>query len=215
MEIELKYSISDANSASKIWNDEELETIIDKGSRKKETLNAIYYDTEDGDLQNNGIAYRLRREDDILMATLKWRGGSEGALHKREELNINLGEGLFPEEPSAEIFGESTIGKKLLKIIEGKKMQEVMRMNVLRRLFRVDTGDSIFEIAIDNGEIITSAGREAISELEIELFNGSEKDLLKIGEMLQGKYNLEPEKRSKFERGLALLGRINIQEEEI
>lgn len=213
MEIELKYSIKEAKIATEIWEDKDLNRIKCRDSKETISLSAIYYDTADYDLQKNMIAFRLRQEGDKLIATVKWQGGNTGPLHKREELNIELGSGAFPEEPLAEIFSDRVIGKQILKIIDGKELLEVMRVDVLRRLFRVDMDESILEVALDSGEIITSLGREPISEIEIELVEGSEQALIKIGETLQGKYNLEPEQRSKFARGLALLRRINIQED--
>ena len=47
---------------------------------------------------------------------------------------------------------------------------------------------------------------ESCSEVEVEMFSGSDNVMMKIGQQLAEKYGLASEKRSKFYRGLLLLG---------
>ena len=70
---------------------------------------------------------------------------------------------------------------------------------------RIDTGISICEVAIDEGEIVTDFGNLPICELEIELFSGEQEDVRKIGEALAEKYQLTAENMSKYARGWKLL----------
>lgn len=57
-------------------------------TRQTVFMKATYFDTDDFDLSRNDMAYRIRCEDDNLIACLKWGGKNEGALHTREEINI-------------------------------------------------------------------------------------------------------------------------------
>ena len=102
MEIELKYSIGTGEIADAIWEDEELKKMEEAGSRRTEELNAIYYDTPEMDLLKHDIAFRIREEGPRVIATLKWNGKTVGALHTREELNVNLGEGTCLDNPDPE-----------------------------------------------------------------------------------------------------------------
>ena len=52
----------------------------------------------------------------------------------------------------------------------------------------------------------TEKGSSPICEVEIELFSGQQDDLLEVGQELVDKYQVVSEKRSKFYRGLVLLG---------
>ncbi|MGI6722607.1 MAG: CYTH domain-containing protein [Anaerovoracaceae bacterium] len=208
MEIELKYTIRDPKTAEAIWMDPDLRSMEEKSTRESNDFNGTYYDTEDHRLFKNDIAFRMREEGQKLVASLKWNGNSTGALHKREELNINLGEGKVPEHPDPTIFRESDEGKEMIELLEDKELFKMMQVNVLRRSFRVDTGDSIFEISLDNGSIQAGNGSVPVCELEIELYSGNEEDMKELGEKLQKKYELVPEKNSKFARGLKLLGMI-------
>lgn len=205
MEIELKYSIGSTKIADAIWEDEEVKLIEEDGSRCREKLSAIYFDTKDNDLLKHDIAFRIREEGTRAIASLKWNGKSVGALHTREELNINLGEGKCPDEPDPSVFSESEIGHELMEIIGSQQLIGFMKVDVSRRKVRVDTSQAIMEIALDTGSVETKNGSCPICELEIELYSGKEEDLIKMGELLATTYGLQPEIKSKFARGLALL----------
>ena len=81
-----------------------------------------------------------------------------------------------------------------------------METDVSRRHMRVDTGNGIHEISIDIGRLTADGRSSPILEIEIEQFQGEEEDLLRTGAVLEEKYGLTPEHRSKFARGLTLLG---------
>ena len=202
MEIELKYAINNKEISAKIWDDEELKKIEEPDTRETLFMDAIYFDTKDMDLSRNDMAYRVRREGDRLVASLKWGGGSEGALHKREEINIPVND----TKPNPVIFEACDIGPDMMEIISGKELQPLVDMHIERKRFRVEIDDTLLELSIDSGEIKTENGSVPVNEVEIELFSGPEEGMMKIGQMLMEKYDLVSEKRSKFYRGLMLLG---------
>lgn len=205
MEVELKYAIADEETADRIWNDDMLKKMAEEQTRCQERFCGAYYDTDDRLLTQNDIAFRVRKEGDIVVASLKWGGDNEGALHKREELNVTIGDEI-PDEVDLECFKESDIGEKAIEIAGDRKLVKLMETDVSRRHMRVDTGSGIHEVSIDVGAI-TAAGRSSpILEIEIEEFAGSEEDLLALGRQLEEQYGLVPEHRSKFARGLTLLG---------
>lgn len=201
MEIELKYAINSKETAARIWEDQDLKNIEEPQTRETVFMKATYFDTEDYDLCKNDMAYRIRCEGDKLVASLKWGGKNEGALHTREEINIPV----TNTHPNPVTFEESDIGKDLIRIISGKPLRPIMDVKVERRRFRVDTQKSILEISVDGGKIVTEKGTSPICEVEIELFSGDQEDLLTVGRQLADKYGVVSEKRSKFYRGLLLL----------
>lgn len=202
MEIELKYAINSKEIAQQIWEDEELKKIEEPQTRETVFMKATYFDTDDLDLCRNDIAYRVRSEGDRLVASLKWGGKTEGALHTREEINIPV----TNKKANPVIFEESDIGKDLIRIIDGKPLRPIMEMQIERRRFRLDTQDTIMEVSIDGGTIATEMGSAPICEVEVELFSGDQEPMLTLGELLKEKYGVVSEKRSKFYRGLVLLG---------
>lgn len=202
MEIELKYAINSKETAARIWEDEELKKMEEPQTRETVFMKATYFDTDDFALSRNDMAYRIRCEDDSMIACLKWGGKNEGALHTREEINIPVKD----TKPNPVTFEESDVGRDMIRILDGRPLHPIMDMQIERRRFRLDTQESLLEISIDNGQIVTDKGTSPICEVEIELFSGEQEDFLRVGERIAEKYGLVSEKRSKFYRGLLLLG---------
>lgn len=205
MEIEIKYSIIGHEIGEKLWQDEILAKMEDENSREQLLMKSAYFDTDDYVLSENDIAFRVRMENKRVVASLKWGGDSEGALHKRQELNVPMDDEACFLSPDPAVFKESEIGDNILRLIDGRPLINLMEINYLRRRFRIDTGNSLIEVSIDQGNIITENGTEPINEIELELFSGEVEDLLRVGTSLSERYDLVEEARSKYARGLNLL----------
>lgn len=205
MEIEMKYGIGDKECAENIWDDEDLLRIGDIESRETILMKAAYFDTSDYVLSKHDVAFRVRMEGNRVVASLKWNGTCEDGLHSREEINVPINDEACLIMPSPEVFKESDQGKAVLELLGDKKLHSLMETCFLRKRMRIDSGKAICEFAIDEGEIVTDFGTLPICELEIELFSGEEQEVNVIGERLAQKYNLVPENRSKYARGLNLL----------
>ncbi len=201
MEIELKYRIPDGQTAERIWEDSLFSEIEEEDSREEIPMHAIYYDTPQMDLAKNEIAYRVRREGDRQIATIKWKGKSEDGLHVREELAVPVAD----SAPDIQVFLESDIGKDLEELVADKVMTELMHTEITRRRFRIDTGDGLFEISVDEGIISTRCGQSDILEVEVELFSGETEELLQIGRKLEEVYGLETEDTSKYAKGMEMI----------
>lgn len=206
MEMEMKYGIKDKETAESIWDDEYLLSIEEADTREKVLMKAAYFDTEDFVLSKNDIALRVRMEGSRIVATLKWKGKNEGGLHIREEINVPVDDEACFIMPDPQIFKESEIGQDVIALIGFKKLHSIMETNFVRSRFRVDNGNGIMEVSLDNGKIITDNGTAPICELEIELFSGEQEALESVTNTIADKYSLEPEERSKYARGLELLG---------
>lgn len=205
MEVELKYLVTDKLVSEKILQDKYLVSIMDKDSREIINMDAVYFDTKDRVLSDAKIAFRVRKEGNKIIATLKWNGSADEGLHTREEINIPVADESFMNAPSIHIYDESPIEGLLKNLVGEKKLIPLFEMNFIRNQMRVDTGKSISEISLDKGEIKSKNGSAKILELEIELYSGSQDDIKELGEDLRQRYNLVPENTSKYKRGLDLL----------
>jgi len=205
MEIEMKYGIGDKEIAKSIWEDEYLLSMEEKDSRERVYMKASYFDTDDYILSKNDIAFRVRMEGARIVASLKCNGSSVEGLHTREEINVPVKDEACFIKPDPEIFKESDIGRGMIALVQGKPLHSLLETRFLRSRMRIDTGKSICEVAIDDGEIVTDFGSLPICEMEIELFSGDQEDVLRIGKALAEKYQLTAEDRSKYARGLELL----------
>lgn len=206
MEVELKYLIDSKETADELFNDAYLFSIEEKETREKVFFKAAYFDTKDYILSKHDIAFRVRMEGEQLVASLKWRGKVEAGLHRREEINVPVDDPQCYIMPSPEIFAESDIGKEVIRLVGENQLVSLMEMGFLRSRFRVDTGNSIIEVALDMGEILTDSGNLPIQEVELELYSGEESGLLELGEKLSRTYELLPFNESKYLRGRKQLG---------
>ena len=202
----MKYLLRDRDQADEILSDEIVKNVEDEGSFETIDMLAIYYDTPDRKLTEEGIAIRVRKEGEFYVATMKDKGNSIAGMHKRQEINVRLSDEEMIQHPDVTIFAESDAYEQLLGIAGKQKLEPVLSMKFERRQVRVDTGNSISVLSFDDGKISAGGKTIPIMEMEIELYSGSEDELKEYGHKIADKYELEPEDRSKFARGYALFG---------
>ena len=205
MEIELKYLVDSYSKIDKIFSDSYIVSIMDEDSEEEIEMEAVYFDTAERRLSREGIIFRVRREGNKIIATLKWNGVSEEGLHKREEINVPVVDEDKLRNPDIDIFSQSQMHQTLIDLIGEKELVPVMTMEFVRRQVRIDTGVCICELSADTGEISCGGKTAPISEIELELYSGSDADMEKLGEQLCDKYYLKPGVKSKFKQGLDLL----------
>ena len=205
MELEMKYSIPSKEVADAIWNDDFLNEIGDTSSRKKIVMKGVYFDTPDGLLSKNNIAFRVRSEDGFMMATLKWGGSVQNGFHSRQEINVPVqGAGCFIAT-AKDTFKESEDGRELMELIGDRPLINLLETRYLRSLMRLSYGSSIIEMAIDTGSIVTDKGELPIMELELELYAGEPEDIKALGDELAEKFGLTAGNESKLKRGLDMI----------
>lgn len=207
MEIELKYLLRDDLAKDRILNDKHLLEIKNPACDETVQMRAVYLDTEEGDLRGLQIALRARFENERVVVTLKWKGSAQDGLHVRGELNVPAGSE-YLDNPTVDIFKGSEIYDELLAAVSDKKLIPVMEMDYVRKAIQVDTGKSISVVSLDEGTIHTSKGDAEILEVEVELYSGDQEDMVALGGELAAKYNLQTSDKSKYQRGLELLGVI-------
>lgn len=205
MEIELKFLVEEELTRERILQDDHLRKLAGEEALEVIPMKAVYYDTEEKDLLKKMYAFRVRYEDVRPVATMKWGGGVEEGLHQRGELNVTVNE-VFSECPNVDIFKGSEIYEEIAEAVGEKPLIPVMEMEFVRKQMHVDTGKSISVVSFDEGEIRTAGGTAPISEVEVELYSGDQDDMLALGKELAAKYNLTPGNKSKYQRGLELLG---------
>lgn len=205
METEFKFRLSDPTVFDRIVERSEIRAA---GIDEVETIdmNAAYFDTPDYDFRSNGIAYRIRWEDDRCTATIKWDvdvDASEG-LHKREEFNLVVSDERYADNPNIDLFISSDAYEVLKEAAGDKPLIKVINMDFTRRQFKVDTGKSISCISVDEGSIYHHDGHVVpVCELEIEWYYGDEEDFMQLATMIKDKYGLEAEDMSKLQRAFA------------
>ncbi len=169
------------------------------GERQVIDQRDVFWDTADRKLSQARYAVRLRYANGRLIATLKGPGTVEGGIHTREEWEGPAADHTpsgWPEE----------IRTRLQPLIGAQSLQPLLEVHNCRYTWAIlRDGKLVGELALDKG-IIVAAGRQLpMHELEIELKDGRRSDLAALCAVVQQHLPAQPEDRSKFARGLALL----------
>ena len=167
----------------------------------KKDLRAVYFDTAKDDLHAKGLSFRVREEDGRFVQTLKRVGVDSDALTRGE----------WSDRISA-------AAPELLKTYSGRKLREVWKDVRLLPRFRTSIARTGFvfspkagtkiEVVRDEGEIraiVRDDAIEPVSEIELELKEGSLGLLYGVALEIVAKADVAIEARSKSDRGYALL----------
>lgn len=209
METELKLGCADESAWDKIMTAEALAAVTVSGSEITQQLEARYFDTPSHALQKAQLAYRLRREGENWIATVKGGGSSKGGLHARLEWNVVVSD----NEPDVGAFAHTEIGERLQEVVGDEILEPILITFFERRMVEVVMPDSsTIEVAADKGAIIAGEKTSPILEIELELKTGESKALFMLGAALSREFPLLPEPDSKFYRGLLLAGLATVQQ---
>ncbi len=202
-ELELKLRIENESACNSILESMNYEAFCMVGDIHSQRMEAFYFDTPSKTLMNDRISYRIRREEDAWVATVKCGSSVSEGLFTREEYNM-LASG---PNPDLSIFFDQPIGVHISKIVD-KEALMVLFKTVFVRLSVLLTypNGTVIELAVDKGDIISGDKTEPIAEVELELKEGSVEDIMDLGKILCQRYPLFPDNRSKFMRGLVLSG---------
>ena len=200
MEVEAKFSVSE-EAIEALSN---LHTIAGYTMGPARTHHDLdhYVDTSHMDIIKGGYAARLRERDGRMIATLKSLTPADGALHNREELEIDVGEDgwhpqTWPESDAKSVtlrLGGELPLRELFQVRQTRLVRPVYRDHVI-----------IAEWSLDQGEIAVGDHTAPLRELEVELVeSGTPHDLRVLASAIGHVPGVTPQPMSKFERGLRL-----------
>ena len=89
MEIEAKFAVSDIETLQRLQTTDHLAGFALSTGQVKQMCDT-YLDTAERLILAAGYACRRRERDEEVWITLKGLGGAEGAVHRREELQVLL-----------------------------------------------------------------------------------------------------------------------------
>lgn len=204
MEIEFKFCIPAERVAG-------VNAAMRRGRFEPIRMEARYFDTADGALSSRGIAFRLRREGDQWVQTVKALG--DGPLD-RQEHNAARGPataGTVPE-PLPRLHTGTVAGARLLEALHAASgpLTETYGTEMDRITREITLQGAVIELALDTGRVVAHRGtaqqREArICELELELKAGPVAGLAALARQWATRHGLFLSTVSKAERGERLL----------
>lgn len=175
----------------------QLETIRQAypGDYEHYRMQTTYYDTPSGALSERHITLRCRLENEETVCTVKTpiSGYGRGEWDCRcDDITRALPQLIANGAPAelAELTAEGLV--------------EVCGARFTRQATRLEYDGTILELALDQG-VLTGGGREVpLCEVEVELKQGEPEVAIAFGVRMKSKFDLVPQKKSKFRRALDL-----------
>lgn len=217
METELKLRFEQPEEKERFLSSTWFHQLVMPDSCVETEMASRYFDTIDQTLTSSKSSLRIRREGDVHVATVKLGGRSFNGLHQRLEWSVELDGEDWAEDPESGLeaawFMKNAVSegdpderlREILEKIDGKPLIEICQAKFVRTAYDVGFGDTLMELALDEGELSAGKLSAPILELELELKEGSVVDLMDLGEELKSRFCLTPEALSKYSRCLALL----------
>jgi triphosphatase len=166
-------------------------------------LESVYFDTPDLRLYRRAVTLRVRRQGRRFVQTVKGPSQGDGLLQLRGEWEGPVASCAPDLDALPDPAARAQLGP--LAPADLKPVFESRIRRTARIVRDPDGGDGRVEIAIDHGEIRTSAGAaQEVCEVELELKSGDPKTLYRLALILAEHVPLRVERRTKAERGYAL-----------
>ena len=161
-------------------------------------METTYYATFDGMLNNLLWTLRTRLENGVSVCTLKTPGDKKNP-DVRNEWELE-GDNLMRAIPELVKMGAPI---QLMELSISGLMQ-VCGAKFTRLAQKIEYEGTLLELALDKGVLIGGHLTEPIQEVEVELKDGSEEGMNAFIAQLREKFELTPEKKSKYKRAMAL-----------
>ena len=161
------------------------------------TMETAYYDTTDGILSRLHWTLRRRYENGISVCTLKTPAAGGG----RGEWEVHA-----PDIAAALPLLQQLDTPEGLRIFTADCLVLSCGARFTRLAKTVEIPGAVVELALDRGVLLGDGKELPFAEMEVELKEGSEEAAIRFAQALAAEFSLEPEKKSKHPRAVALAG---------
>jgi triphosphatase len=166
-----------------------------KGARKH--LKSAYYDTPERKLWRNRLSLRVRRSGGRFVQAVKSESGDDPLRRGEWEASVPS---MAPDVALAMPF----MPAKLHADLEAHALQQVFTADIRRHQRLIDMPSGTVEIAFDQGTLKAGDRSLSVSEIELELKDGSASAIYELALRLAEHGSVRPSIRSKAARGFDL-----------
>lgn len=196
-EIELKLLI-DRSDIALLQQHPLLKSACESGPQTQK-LHSIYFDTPELDLTRLKMALRLRLAGTQWIQTVKGGGKVEGGLHQRQEWEVPVTDGT-PDFVTLAASPWPTVFTPNLQ----SRLIPIFVTDFWRTTWLLEQDNGVVELALDIGQVQSKNEQVPICEVELELKSGDPASLFDLAKTLQESIPLQPEDKSKADRGYTL-----------
>ncbi len=177
---------------------------VEKDSRQTKRLVSTYYDTEDRRLKLHGLTLRIRDKAGELEQTLKSTGTAVSGILARQEWTTSIDN----NQPNLGIVGSSAVHDRIGLILP-QELRPLFKSDVRRTSLIIHhscgPGDAArVEVVFDKGRIVADKNRMGISEVELELLQGTRTALLDLANIIANAVPVVLSLGSKVDHGFEL-----------
>ncbi len=167
------------------------------GDFKVIEMETTYYDTFDAKLNFRRWTLRRRFENGVSVCTLKTPAPDGSRCEWEVEAN-----GIITGIPKLCQAGAPM--ELMAMTVSG--LREICGARFTRLALTLEVPGATVELALDKGNLFGNGRECPLQEVEVELKSGTDEAALDFARLLEEKYHLVPENRSKYQRALALAG---------
>ena len=201
IEVELKYQVTTPGGADRYLVAPEIGPFKSVGQVRSVRLEDGYVDSADWGLARAGFAARLRRTSAGTLISVKAHATSGVRLHRREEI-----EGPADAASAPRDWPDSQARTVILELCGEEPLIELLKIRQLRRVRRLEAGDSRAELSLDEVEVLgNDTLLERFDELEVELKKGGEEPLEALADLFDRDEALRPVSGSKLDRAVVAM----------
>lgn len=153
----------------------------------------LYFDTADRALAEAGLSLRIRQSGSHRTQTTKRSGSSAAGLFARSEWEMPVNDDVPVVDGTSPVH--ALLGGAVKDIIR------VFEVEVTRRIWDVQDGDTNIEVVLDRGTISAGDRHTSICEMEMELKSGQPQALFDLARKLDGAVPVRLGVLTKPERG--------------
>ncbi|MFC3152211.1 inorganic triphosphatase [Litoribrevibacter euphylliae] len=174
--------------------------------RSDKVLENIYFDTPELLLLNARTALRIRKSGNEYLQTLKTKGTSVGGLHQRGEWEHKIGECSSSDLSSSPSLQPDLFPQDVWPCdLDVNRLVPVFETNFTRSVWMwTSSKGSRIEVVLDRGKVVSNGQTTPLTEIELELLDGSPDCVFDLAEALSKSIPLLVSDVTKAQRGFEL-----------
>ena len=172
-----------------------------------ETLDSVYFDSDDRFLRDHGLTLRVRHIGDKRVQTIKTASQGSDCFERSEWEQAIEG-----DQPDLTRVMDTALGPILTDDVRNA-LKPVFETRIERTAYHLNGNETDIVMAIDEGQIVATDSSCPVSEIELELKHGNPIDLFKIARAINDIVPAHLDVKSKSERGYELVEKTPVTAE--
>ena len=197
-EIELKLSVAPERAAA-VRQLPLLRRLAEKRALTRQ-LSTVYFDTPDRALAKRGIALRIRGIGRRRIQTIKLPSEGLGGLQVQREIETPVA----GDRPELDKIADLRLRRLFADKAITRRLAPLFVTEFRRTVWPIRFGESLIELAFDEGEIRAKDARLPLSEIELELRSGRPEHLFELALAVHDSLPVTLGGATKAARGYAL-----------